>query len=226
MDEDLYMNGNGELISQKSLKAGDVILCYKNSKLDLVGKKIKKTTGSDYTHAAICLDNEIAAESIKSGVQKVSITSLISHYHHVAVFRQPDAWDSDREKSLNLFIGKVTETKTKYNFSGVLKFKKNKESHQDTLYEQLSKFYDNPDLSFTKKEKYFCSELVVESLVETEFISPSAAVLYKPDTMSPGDLGKDPTFGTFYGYISTEKNYTVPIDDEFYWNGRYQDIFK
>ena len=68
----------------------------------------------------------MVAESIKSGVQKESIVSLISHYHHVAIFRQPDAWSSDREKSLNLFIDKVIETSTKYNFSGVFKFKKNK----------------------------------------------------------------------------------------------------
>lgn len=38
------------------LRAGDVLLCYKDEKFDIVGKGITHVTGSEYTHAAICID--------------------------------------------------------------------------------------------------------------------------------------------------------------------------
>ena len=82
-----------KVVSIESLRAGDVLLCYKDSKIDPVGKKITKETDSEYTHAAICIDEITAAESLtSSGVSKNSIKELVFRYDHVAVFRQPDAW--------------------------------------------------------------------------------------------------------------------------------------
>ena len=77
------------------IRAGDVLLCYKDAKFDLVGKGITSVTGSDYTHAAICTSSSAAAEArVSGGVSKIEIKDLVKRYDHVAVFRQPDAWRS------------------------------------------------------------------------------------------------------------------------------------
>lgn len=79
-----------KMVSTNKLHAGDVLLCYKDAKLDPVGKGITHVTNSEYTHAAICIDSCTAAESVISGgVTKVKAQYLAKRYDHVAVFRQP-----------------------------------------------------------------------------------------------------------------------------------------
>lgn len=74
------------------------------------------------------------------------------------------------------------------------------------------------------KNKYFCSELIVNCFIHTGFISQSAAIMYLPKVYSPGDLSRDPTFGIFYGYLTTEDINTIPIEDVFYYIDNYEDI--
>lgn len=217
-----------KIVDSGSLRTGDIILCYKNPKtLDFVGDKIRKVTNSEYTHAAICLNNEIVAEStIPFGIRRERIENLLQRYDHTAVFRQPDAWSDYRKRALNLFIDQVIKTGAKYNFSGIHKFEGNKSSHEILIYEKLAKYLSGqftPDVPL--KEKYFCSELVADCFIATGFIDPSAAVVYKSDTYSPGDLGKDPTYGTFYGYLTAKEHYDIPVDDEFYDAITFDDIY-
>jgi len=216
------------MVSTTELCAGDVLLCYKDAKFDLAGKAITHITKSEYTHAAICVDSCTAAEStVLGGVAKVNIADVIRRYDHVAVFRQPDAWrPQERILAMNVFIDAIIASGAKYNLRDVATFKKRNEVHQLSLTEQLHAFfngtYSPPPV---EKGRYFCSELVASCFVVTGFIEPSAAVVYKSNVTSPGALGRDPTFGTFYGYVSAAPNYSVPDADEFFGTSTFREIF-
>jgi len=217
-----------KLLTSNDLLAGDVLLCYKDAKFDLVGKGIAHVTNSEYTHAAICIDTDTAAESVVGGgVTKVKIQALTERYDHVAVFRQPDAWrPAERIKALNEFINRIIASKAKYNLWEVATFKTRSEVHQLSLTERLSEYFQGtftPD--HVEKGSYFCSELVVDCFVVTGFIEPSAGVVYKSNVTSPGALGRDATFGTFCGYVSAIPNYTVPKTDEFFNASTFHEIF-
>jgi hypothetical protein len=217
-----------QLADLTELRAGDILLCYKDVKIDPVGKKITRVTDSEYTHAAICIDANTAAESLtQRGVTKTKIQDLVGRYDHVAVFRQPDAWHpDDRVKALNIFIDSIISSKAKYNFQDVLTFRKRHEIHKLSLSEQLQAFFEGRLApSPIEKGSYFCSELVADCFVASGFIEPSAAIVYKSNVTSPGALGRDPTFGTFYGYVSLVPNYAVPSADEFVNETKYSEIF-
>ncbi|MBG6038251.1 hypothetical protein I5F12_09230 [Proteus cibarius] len=221
------MKKNLNMVSISELSPGDILLCYKNEKFSPISKKIINITNSFYTHAAICFNSCIAAESnFLKGVAKIKIQDLANRYDHIAVFRQPDAWSPQRICVMNHFIDSLIKSKAKYNLLGVGKFKKNNLIHEQSLTNILNEFFNNTYVvPLIVKKSYFCSELVVNCFIKTGFIDPSAAVIYKADTISPGALGNDPTFGTFYGYISTKKNYSVPITDEFFKRSRFNEIF-
>jgi hypothetical protein len=215
------------------LKPGDVILCYCKPNDNLIAKVIHAVTASEYCHAAIYYGDSMVAEStakdgIKKGkIEKINVSNLLSRYDHVAVLRQPDAWaSSDSVKALQLFIDKVVQSKAKYNFIGFLTFKSRKERHETNIYEKLEAFF-NDQLNSAQVEKgsYFCSEFVCDCFIAVGFIQPSAAVLFQSDTFSPGDLGKEPAFGTFWGYLTTKSNYAVSDKDYYYRETTYDAIF-
>jgi hypothetical protein len=60
----------------------------------------------------------------------------------------------------------------------------------------------------------------------TGILDPSAAVVYRSDVISPGDLGRDPTFGTFCGYVSDVSGYNIPETDEFFHATTFHEIFE
>ena len=108
----------------------------------------------------------------------------------------------------------------------MLGFVRRKENHELTLPKQLEAYVAGdlePD-SFSK-EKYFCSELVADCFAAAGFLHPSAAVVYKADTYAPGDLGKDPTFGTFLGYLTLGDASQIPKNDEFINNVTFGEVF-
>ena len=209
------------------LKAFDILLCYgKDSKKDIIGKKIKKITNSDYVHAAIFIGNGYIAESlVKEGVTKNKIQVLLSRYDYIVVLRHPDIWSEDKEITLNNFISKLNNSE--YNISKVLKFEKNKMKHEVSTNSKLEAYFDN---NYTpqeiEKEKYFCSELVVDCFIKVNFISESATVLYQSDIYSPGDLSKDGTFGLFYGYLLTNQDKkNLLLEDKFFYKSTFDEIF-
>lgn len=217
-----------KMIQITKLCAGDVLLCYKEAKFDLVGKGITHITKSEYTHAAICINSCIAAEStVLGGVAKVAIKDLVKRYDHIAVFRQPDAWKpQERIEAMNAYIDYIIASGAKYNLRDVVTFKKRSEVHQLSLTEQLHAFFEGTYVPAPiEKSNYFCSELVANCFVVTGFIDPSAAVIYKSNLASPGALGRDATFGTFYGYVSLDPNYSVPVTDEFFNTSSYSEVF-
>lgn len=217
-----------EMVSIDELHAGDVLLCYKDAKFDAVGKGITYVTNSEYTHAAICTGSCTVAEStVSGGVAKVNFQDFVKRYDHVAVFRQPDAWQpQERIHVMNDYIDTIIASGAKYNISDVATFKRRSEVHQFSLTEQLHEFFSGTYVSEpVEKGCYFCSELVASCFVITGFVAPSAAVVYKSNVMSPGALGRDATFGTFYGYVSSVPNYSVPSTDEFFNASTFSEIF-
>jgi len=217
-----------KMVSLNELRAGDILLCYKDAKIDPVGKGITHVTNSEYTHAAICIDSCTAAESmVLGGVRKTGVQDLVKRYDHVAVFRQPDSWHpAERVQALNAFIDSIIASGAKYNLRDVATFRKRNEVHQLSLSDQLQAFFEGKLApSPIEKGSYFCSELVADCFVASGFIEPSAAVVYKSNVTSPGALGRDPTFGTFYGYVSLMPNYAVPKTDEFANATKYSEIF-
>ncbi len=217
------MSAEGKILDPKLIRAGDVLLCYGEGKK---GNKITKKTNSDYSHAAICYS---AGEVVESGggfVQKVPLAEVVSHYSHVAVFRNYVAWSSQKVAAMNIFLDNVIASKCKYNMIGVLKFVRNKEEHELTLPEKIEAYFrgsHEPD-SFSK-EKYFCSELVADCFAASGFLDPSAAVVFKSDTYAPGDLGREVTFGTFVGYLTFGDASDIPEDDEFINNPTFTEIY-
>jgi len=217
-----------KMMLASELHAGDVLLCYKDAKIDPIGKGISRVTNSEYTHAAICISSGTAAEAtVRGGVSKVEIEDLIKRYDHVAVFRQPDAWQPpERVQAVNAFIDSIVTSGAKYNLRDVVTFKKRNEIHQLSLTDQLHAYFNGTYAPApVEKGSYFCSELVASCFVVTGFLDPSAAVVYKSDLTSPGALGRDPTFGTFCGYVSTVPNYSVPATDEFINHSTFNEIF-
>lgn len=214
-------------VNISDLQAGDVVLCKSNSSKFGIKNPISKFTESDYSHAAICLNSELAAEIHPlSRVKKVQISELISRYEYVAIFRQPDAWSSKKRiRSLNYFIENLISRSARYNFWDLRYFLQYNKSDNDTL-EKLDSFFSGeycPPSS--ERARYFCSELVVCCFIFSGFIDASAAIIYEANKIPPGFLGRDATFGTFYGYITNKKNFSIPETDEFYNEPPYEDIF-
>jgi hypothetical protein len=227
------LNVNDVFRDIDELKIGDILLCHSNTSNSLVAKKIERVTGSEYCHAAIYYGDALIAEStakngLKKGkIGKVSISDLVSRYDHVAVLRHPDAWSSPgRIQALQQFIDKVISTGAKYNYKDALSFKIRKELHEANIHEKLSAYFDG-ELAPEPVDKleYFCSEFVCDCFVNVGFIQPSAAVLFQSDTISPGDLGKDKTFGTFWGYLTVNEDYKVNESDYYYCDSTFDEIF-
>lgn len=218
------LSHNDRIINTDSIMAGDVLLCCGEGK---IGKLIKKQTGSDYTHAAICYSANEIVEAVSSGVRKVPLVDIINRYSHIAVLRQPDAWSGNQVEAMRLFLDEVITSKRKYNLKGLCRFVKNKKKHDISLPDKIKAYFDNqlqPD-SYVKV-KYFCSELVADCFVATGFIKPSAAIIYKSKVYAPGDLGNDPTFGTFLGYLVPCDGYNIPAKDVFMSCPTFADIFE
>jgi hypothetical protein len=217
------MNACNKIISISSLRSGDVLLCCGE---DRIAQKIANKTNSRYTHAAICINSTEAVEAGLAGVEKDAIANILGRYQFIAVFRQPDAWNPEYVKAMNLFVAKILKTQLKYNLAGILHFLESKKTHHMSLQDKIEAYFEGyymPDSPI--KQTYFCSELVADCFIVTGFISPSAAVIYKSSTYSPGDLGRDPTFGTFVGYILANSNSAIPDDDEFIHKPTFAEIY-
>ena len=91
------------MIPLESISAGDVLLRYKSDKRRLE-RKVSETTGSSYTHDAICIEERQAAGARFSGVTIEPVGELVAAFDHVAVFRQPYAWDQRRKQQLPLIV--------------------------------------------------------------------------------------------------------------------------
>lgn len=209
------------------LQVGDVFLCLADGYFNVVRRLITWKTKSLYVHAAIYVEDGMLLEAVRPAITRVRLDALLRRYAHAAVLRQPDAWNPDRQCALALFASKVIAANARYNLSGAIAWEGAKAAHTASLHQQLVAYFENPTtLVPASRPAYFCSELIVDCFIATGFIAPSAAVLYQGRTYSPADLGNDPTFGTFLGYITGRAPYTVPQSDEFYRRRTFNEIFR
>src|SRR5579862_4599936 len=122
------------------VKAGDILLFRKADK-SKTETDISVASGSEYTHAAICIGDGKAAGAGLRGIDIEPLEELLGMYDHVAVFRQPDAWSPERLNALADFATAALAAKKRYNFDGLREFVAIRETHESTVHERLTKFF-------------------------------------------------------------------------------------
>lgn len=209
-------------ISENNLKIGDVLLGYTSS---AIGKGHEELN-SGYVHASIYLGENEVAEATKRNVQITTFKKAVEDYDHIAVLRQPDAWNENNASRLKAFVQDLIINQVKFNNKGIKGFKNNLKAQYISEQENLEKYFNGqykPKSPF--KEKYFCSELVVSAYIAVGFISESAAIIYNPEVISPSSLGNDSIFGTFLGYIKPYEQYIIPENDQFMHRIPFYEIY-
>jgi hypothetical protein len=225
-------------IQISQLKAGDIILFVNNKAEMPIGMGstslkdkviwaffsvvillIKKTTRSEYTHAAMCYDTATIAQASKFGypVSLHRVQLAVANCKYAAVFRSAWAFSPARVQKLQAFLDRVVSEAKPYNWRGLIKYLLKRKSHEKTQMARLEAFFNGQEASVAfDKGPYFCSELVAACFHAIEAIDPSAGIVFDPRFASPADLVKDTTFGTFLGYLVPNASTVVSPSDEFY----------
>jgi hypothetical protein len=218
------------LLSAADVQPGDVLLCNCGFYSEFSQRRIEDATGSPYVHAAIFVGDDKVAESTTGGLQQVSLAELLKRYAHVAVFRSSYVWSDDRVRKLNAFAEREIQRQAKYSFIGAFKLLWKPKKHAATIHQQLQEFFNRaPEskkkLVFFGRKRYFCSEFVAQCFIEAGFTEGAGAVFFRPDVQTPAALGKDWLYGVLVGFITDKKDYVVPVEDEFYNDATYREIF-
>jgi hypothetical protein len=109
----------------------------------------------------------------------------------------------------------------------MLRFLRKREKHEETLPSKLNAFFEGQFLPEpSRKTSYHCSEFVVAEFTAIGIIEPTAAIVYRASVISPGDLGRDATFGFFDGYLTQTPGYQIPQDDDFFHSQPFSEILK
>jgi len=207
------MNPSNRIIDISELKPGDLLLCVMSGN---TAQQVEQATGSKYTHAGICYDSEQVVHMTLRGIRKHSASQLLNSSQYIAIFRNPYIWSPERLQAFRQFLDDALANRRRYDMHAAETFEFRRDEHRLNL---LAKLYDHFENGLSpdnhNKLQYICSDLVVAAFVEIGFIQPSAAIVYKGDAYSAGDLGRDPTFGFFVGYLKPEGTEGIPVDDEF-----------
>jgi hypothetical protein len=207
------MRPTPKIISLADLKTGDFFLHY-SADTNFFSRRIRATCKSDYTHASIYLGDELIAEAIVSGVQRVKLVKRSRKKGHIAVFRTTNFQREDT-KALNDFIKRLLRIRTAYKWWVLPHFVSRRDEHFSSILEKLDKhFKTKPKRKwFITRQAYFCSGLVLACYVAIGVIGKDAAVWFDPDFFSPIDLVRT-DIGIFVGYLKSP-DYELPADDEF-----------
>ncbi len=200
---------NLKIIDKSAIQAGNVLLCYSP---DMTNKVEGLEYG--YSHVAICLNSSDVVESTSGGVKQTTIDNILEEYSHIAVLSSKEYWNKERVQMLRDF----SESKigAQFNLNGIKEYKDRKEKNRETIMEQLQGYFDGstPPVS-PHNDVYFCSEFVTSVFIHVGIIDATATVIFRPNTYSPEDIGKDKAFGFFIGYIIPDSSYKIPEDDIF-----------
>lgn len=210
-----------KFLKEKELVPGDVILCCSA----MTSGKAEQATDSKYSHAAIHISDGEIAESSSKGVAITSVSNLLDEYDHIAVLRNPYIWGGNRIDKLRSFIKKAIEDKASFNTIGMGKYESRKSQYSISELQRLEQYFQGklPKID-AKRGAYFCSELVVASFLAIGVIDQSAAVVITPEVFSPGDIGKEATFGGFAGYIKASDEIEISEDDDFYFQSPIDNV--
>jgi hypothetical protein len=203
------MFGVPELLSLNDLKFGDVLFCgssinEKNTNL------IQNTTDGSYVHCAIYIGDNKIVDVTTSGIRKRYINTFINDYSYVAITRCPGD-NLSRKKAIEIFIDNAFKKQVKYNWFGAL-FSPIKEYINITWFysKGTREEYHGPTLA---KEKYFCSEFVVDCYKASGYIRTAKRYMIS-NKWTPTGLAEENIFG-FIGYISNNGLKAVDHNDPF-----------
>ncbi len=201
------------IIDPNTLEPGDLLLCVMPG---TVAEQVEQVTGSKYTHAGICYNSAEVVHMSVRGIKKEPVSRLLESSQRIAVLRNPYIWSVKRVEALKQFLDDALANRRRYDMEAAQKFETRKDEHRINLLARLHDHFENglqPENH--SKLRYICSDLVVAAFIEIGYIQPSAAIVYRGDTYSAGDLGRDPTFGYFVGYLKPDHSGDIPRDDEF-----------
>jgi hypothetical protein len=206
------MNPNEHIIRPTDLEAGDILLCVGEGDL---AAEVTTITHSNYTHAAICYSASEVTD-ISNCVERTPICDFINGFKYVAAFRVPDCWDTMRRNSMQHFIDEKVAANIKYDTKAAMSLMRRQKAHRSQLFEKLTEHFTNglpPEAH--DKTKYICSELVIASLIAAGIWDGAMAIAYQGNTIHPGSMGHDPTFGYLVGFLRAHHTTEIPCDDEF-----------
>src|SRR4051812_2513374 len=106
--------GNSRVLQESDLRVGDVLLCYSSAVLSNF-PEISEATDSTYSHAAISLGAAGVGEAGQSGVRKTTVSKMLDECDHIAVFRNPFAWNERREALLIAYVESAIAAKAGFN---------------------------------------------------------------------------------------------------------------
>jgi hypothetical protein len=204
-------------LKNDDVNPGDVLLCFSRT----AAERAKAATGSSYYHAAICMAPLLVAEVTIRGVRKTPLASLIDQYDHVAVLRFPVfTWDSTSIAELNAFVDSAINKGLRLSMDKVRELEDGmKETKQDEHRSHelaLIRDYFDTKSAPTDEQDVLCSEFISKAFIETKTLSAAAGISLAPPLLSPGDLGRDFTYGAFVGYLVPADGLHIPETDEFY----------
>jgi hypothetical protein len=183
-------------------------------------KKNKKSiisafTQSPYTHASIYVGRNKIAEAVPPKLRTQCLESVLTPESCIGVLRSQANFTKRRADTLNNFVECLIKNNTRYDFSGVIKFPKNRKKYQEDIMNSVSTVFIEQQHETTEalqKRSYFCSAFVVACYMIVGIIEKSAHASYRHDVLCPADLYRDPTFGWLFGYLVHDIN-AVPEDD-------------
>ena len=206
-----YGDGVPPIMSPTDLEPGDLLVGYSH----LYAGEYGGETG--YSHAAIHIGAGEVLESDGQGVQINDIDHVHLAYDHLAVLRTEDMWSPARISRLRAFA--QTHVGKRFNAKGVSELEAVRVQSIQALHRDLEKYFlTRHRMVNPSRELYFCSELVSAAFIDAGVISESAALCFRPETLTPGDLMKDKAFGFFVGYLPKTSSYQIPDDDWFSTN--------
>jgi hypothetical protein len=204
---------SGLLLQPSDLLPGDVLL-YRWREPDELAKRISKATNSPYTHAAICLGNNLIAESMyPEGVVKNHLDASLEGSLCVGVLRTQCGFGPGRRAKLMEFVDAIVAQGIPFHRSALVNFGERSKTFFDNQLEIVRENYGQ----FATPEQlaarsYFCSGFVVACFEAVGIIDSTAQAAYQPEFFSPAHLYDHPTFGWLLGYLVAEGG-TIPLDD-------------
>jgi hypothetical protein len=209
---DATTRADGFMLDFKDLVPGDILVFRAIDPAPLT-KRIARSTGSPYTHAAVYLGD---MKVLEAGDQFVEIRSLDQSDKKdwiVGVFRSQCGFGEDRVRALMEFAETLVGNRLAYDKEGLKAFRGTRTKFEENLLDRLRLDYGKV---MTKDElerrPYFCSSLVVAVYIACGIIGDTAQLAYQPDAFSPADLHREPTFGWFLGYV-TDSTKAIPAED-------------
>jgi uncharacterized protein YycO len=198
-----------KILYESQLQPGDVLLCYSSG---LKGKNEHLMQG--YSHVAIFTSKAGVVEANSKGVNRTSVSELLSEYGHIAVLRNSELWSRKRLERLDDFLAK--KIGLEFNQTGMYRVPERKEQQDAEIMTRVEGYFEGRFVPKSHDRNiYFCSELVTAAFIDVGIIDESASIIFSPETFSPEDIGRDKAFGFFIGYIKPYDDYQIPDDDNF-----------